>query len=564
MKHTLSFKEKACPIAKRCFISISCFFLFSLSLLAACVDKEPVDEDDIDPAINPPITFVEDDEEGSTSENKGAAFPTFADNYAPAFPGAVGYGKNSDGARGSNTKSVYVVTNLNNSGAGSLRDAVSQSNRIIVFNVSGVIDLNKQVLVFKSNQTILCQTAPAPGIVLYNGRTSSTNANNLIVRYLRLRAGNQLGDDVDAGGAAYGHDQIYDHCSYTWGTDENFSFNDDKQPDNIYNCTLQNSIIGQGCQNHSCAGLMQNRDKKRGITIYRNLLIDNKTRNFKVKGINQYVNNIVYNWGNGAAYNAGGDSDGDSNTVIENNYFIKGPAYTWVNTPYPIATTELSMFDDETKYHYNGIGSNKTDYLADTYQQVSPTKPFTGGSGIGTFTSYCKGNYYDENKDGTLNGFELTQGNWNSYCSAVMSFLGSPDALHPTIPTTVSATQAYHWVVENVGPVLPKRDAVDQFMINELTSLGTKGMILRNQRLIQQYPLADTWGREFVTDVTGPIDTDGDGMPDDFEDKWGLNKNDPNDAVRTAANGYTNIENYALSLEFPNEYEKAWQEAYGE
>ena len=63
---------------------------------------------------------------------------------------------------------------------------------------------------------------------------------------------------------------------------------------------------------------------------------------------------------------------------------------------------------------------------------------------------------------------------------------------------------------------------------------------------------------------TPRVDTDSDGMPDDFEDKWGLNKNDPNDAVRTAANGYTNIENYALSLEFPNEYEKAWQEAYGE
>ena len=89
-------------------------------------------------------------------------------------------------------------------------------------------------------------------------------------------------------------------------------------------------------------------------------------------------------------------------------------------------------------------------------------------------------------------------------------------------------------------------------------------MILRNQRLERQYPLADTWDGEFTTSVTGPTDTDADGMPDDFEDKWGLNKNNPNDAVRTATNGYTNIENYALSLEFPKEYEKAWKEAYGE
>ena len=166
---------------------------------------------------------------GNNEGITGPAFPSFTSNNAPAFPGAVGYGRNADGARGSNTKSVYVVTNLNNSGTGSLRDAVSQSNRIIVFNVSGVIDLNKEVLVFKDNQTVLFQTAPGDGIELYNGRTSSTNADNLIVRYMRMRAGRQVSgsDNIDAGGAAYGHDQIYDHCSFTWGTDECFSLNKD-------------------------------------------------------------------------------------------------------------------------------------------------------------------------------------------------------------------------------------------------------------------------------------------------------------------------------------------------
>lgn len=217
MKNTVSFQRKGISIAMKCFTSIFYFFLFSLSSLAACVDKEPVDEEDVDPAINPPITFVEDDEEGNNEGITGPAFPSFTSNNAPAFPGAVGYGRNADGARGSNTKSVYVVTNLNNSGTGSLRDAVSQSNRIIVFNVSGVIDLNKEVLVFKDNQTVLFQTAPGDGIELYNGRTSSTNADNLIVRYMRMRAGRQVSgsDNIDAGGAAYGHDQIYDHCSFT-------------------------------------------------------------------------------------------------------------------------------------------------------------------------------------------------------------------------------------------------------------------------------------------------------------------------------------------------------------
>ena len=555
MKNTVSFQKKAYPIAVRCLTSILYFFLFSLSSLAACVDKEPVDEEDADPAINPHSSYLEEEESGGNTSS-GPAFPNFANN-APAFPGAVGHGRNSEGARASSNREVYVVTNLNNSGAGSFRDAVSQSNRIIVFNVSGLIDLNKEVLVFKDNQTILCQTAPAPGIVLYNGRTSSTNADNVIVRYLRMRAGRQVSssDNIDAGGAAYGHDQIYDHCSFTWGTDECFSLNNDKQPERLYNITLQNSILGQGCQNHSCGGLIQTGEKD-GITIFRNLLIDNKTRNFNVKGLNQYVNNVIYNWGNGTAYDAGGESAGTSNTVIENNYFIKGPAWTWQN--FAEADVDPNIIGDEERCRKSGDGYYEVKY------QVNPAKPFTGGGGTGTFSSYCVGNYYDEDKDGTLNGLELTQSNWNTYCSAVIDRLNAPDALHPTISSTTSATEAYYWVVENVGPVLPERDAVDKFLISELTSLGTEGMIFRNQTIERQYPLANTWNAEFAVSVTGSIDTDGDGIPDDFEDKWGLNKNSAGDAVRIAENGYTMIENYALSLEFPDEYEKAWKEAYGE
>ncbi len=316
MRNTATFQKKACPIAVRCLTSILYFFLFSLSSLAACVDKEPVDEEDADPAINPYSSYLEEEESGGNTSS-GPAFPVLA-NYAPAFPGAVGYGRNADGARGSNNREIYVVTNLNNSGAGSLRDAVSQANRIIVFNVSGVIDLNKEVLVFKDNQTVLFQTAPGDGIELYNGRTSSTNANNLIVRYMRMRTGRQVSgsDNIDAGGAAYGHDQIYDHCSFTWGTDECFSLNNDKQPKGLYNITLQNSILGQGCQNHSCGGLVQTSDEE-GVTVFRNLFIDNKTRNFKVKGLNQFVNNVIYNWGNGAAYNMGGNLQGTLTQLLK-------------------------------------------------------------------------------------------------------------------------------------------------------------------------------------------------------------------------------------------------------
>lgn len=104
------------------------------------------------------------------------------------------------------------------------------------------------------------------------------------------------------------------------------------------------------------------------------------------------------------------------------------------------------------------------------------------------------------------------------WCNELLS---QPDALHPEISSKTSATEAYHWVVDNVGPVLPKRDNVDSFIIDELTSLGTKGMILRNQQLEIQYPLANTWDVEFAVSVTGPMDTDGDGIPDDLRTNGG-------------------------------------------
>lgn len=562
MKNTTSIQRKHMSLFRKGMltVSVSMFCFFSL----ACAEKEPIDEDDIDPAINPPITFVEDDEEGTSAEDK-TGFPDFGYNEDPlAFPGAEGYGRYATGARGSSQREIYRVTNLNTSGNGSFKDAISKENRIIVFAVAGVLDMKKETYVLKDNQTLLFETAPGDGFELYNGRVSSSGASNLIVRYMRVRMGRQYSgsDDDDAGGCANGENQIYDHCSFTWGCDENFSLNrDGKAP--LRNITLQNSIIGQGCQNHSCGGLIQtNLEEEEGITIYRNLLIDNKTRNFKVKGLNQFVNNVVYNWGNGAAYNMGGESKGTSNTTIVNNYFIKGSAYTWVNTAFLQSETDKSMFDDETKYHYNGEGLDKNKmpiYYADVYQQVSPTQPFTGGDGTGDFYSYITGNFYDENKNGKLDGIELTRANWNTYCSkAYPIFLEKADEKHPTIKNQTTATEAYNYIVEKVGAYLPHRDNVDRFMIEEeLLSLGTKGTILRNQQVVQQYPLANTWQNMDTTNNI--IDTDGDGLPDDFEDKWGLDKKNKYDAIRTANNGYLNIENYAFSLEYPELYEKAYQ-----
>jgi len=108
----------------------------------------------------------------------------------------------------------------------------------------------------------------------------------------------------DAAGIAEGQNMIFDHLSVSWGRDETFSINGD-----VHNVTIQNSIIAQGLETHSCGGLIQTGNG--GISLLRNLYIDNKTRNPKVKGVNEFTNNVVYNWGGGGGYIAG-DSEGQS------------------------------------------------------------------------------------------------------------------------------------------------------------------------------------------------------------------------------------------------------------
>lgn len=487
-------------------------------------DPNPEPEPEPEPEPNP-----EPEPEPSTQ-----TFPDYG--KVKAFPTAVGHGAAATGGRGGE---IYHVTNLNDSGAGSLRDAVSQSNRIIVFDVAGVITL-KSVLVLKSNQTLLFQTAPGDGIEIYNNRVASSGASNLIVRYMRVRVGRQASsqDNMDAGGLSSGADVIYDHCSFTWATDECFSINTDNKGTRPQRITLQNSIIGQGCMNHSAGGLIQTSDTE-GVTIYRNLLIDNGARNFKVKGLNQYVNNVVYNWGSSSCYDMS-NSSGHSDTQIQNNYFIQGPCYVWRNTPAEKVSEEV--YNNPAICSPTGAGHNYYEILS----QENPTLPFTRGNA--EFDTYFVGNWYDNDRDGQLGGVELTADNFASYCSGTPSFLSTPSTAHPAIESMTSAREAYDWVVKYVGASLPARDKVDGYMVEELTSLGTKGTIFRDQRKELQYPLANSW-QQINTSDNRPTDSDKDGIPDSIEEQYGLNKNDSSDAARVAQNGYTNIENYTFLLE---------------
>ena len=396
-----------------------------------------------------------------------------------AFPEAQGWGRFATGGR---TGKVYHVTNLNDSGTGSLRDAVSQPNRIVVFDVGGVIRINTRI-VFAKNLYVAGQTAPGEGVTVYGDGVSFSGADNIIVRYMRFRMGAGGTKDKDCAGIANGQNMIFDHCSFAWGQDENFSINWDSKGTAPHNITLQNSIIGQGLMTHSAGGLMQ----AENISIYRNLLVDNSTRNFKVKGINQYANNLVYNWKN-AAYNMGGDSEGQSYCNIESNLFINGPA----------------------------VGGNC----------------LTGGNA--NFHFYGTDNWQDANRDGKMNASEFTGDGGGDRQAKPYDY----PALEKWAGNSLIET-----LLPEVGASLPYRDLADCYMVDEVLSLGTQGKLITNEN---ELPIGtpDTW-----TMFAGEEkkDSDGDGMPDSWEEAIGTDAA-KDDAMTIATNGYANIENYINSI----------------
>ncbi|KAI1098884.1 polysaccharide lyase family 1 protein [Jackrogersella minutella] len=396
-----------------------------------------------------------------------------------AFPGAEGFGRNAVGGRAG---SVYHVTNLDDSGAGSFRDAVSKANRIVVFDVGGTIKITTRIAVSK-NIYIAGQTAPGDGITVYGNGVSFSNADEAIVRYIRFRMGKGGDSGKDGVAIAEGSNMIFDHVSSAWGRDETFSINGD-----VHNVTIQDTIIGQGLETHSCGGLMQS---DYGVSLFRNLYIDNKTRNPKVKGMNDFQNNVIYNWGGGGAYIAG-DSAGQSNANIVNNYFISGPS--------------------------TGVTA------------------FTRGNA--NFHGYVSENYYDNDKDGTLNGTPLCV---ETSCYSDMD-IQKAKFNYPGPGRVMDAPDAVTHVLKNVGTVFPARDDVDKGLVAEVESYGKKGELIsdENASLLSGSGAGGT--------ATAATDTDGDGIPDAWESANGLDPKDASDAIKISSSGYANIEVYVNSL----------------
>ncbi|KAF2734089.1 pectin lyase-like protein [Polyplosphaeria fusca] len=403
-----------------------------------------------------------------------------------AFPGAEGFGRNAIGGR---QGSVYVVTNLDDSGTGSLRDAVSKPDRIVVFAIGGLIRIKDRVVVSK-RISILGQTAPGDGITVYGNGWSFSNADDTIVRYIRFRMGKSGASGKDAITIASGSNMIFDHVSVSWGRDETFSISGS----DASNITIQNSIIAQGLETHSCGGLIQT-SVGNGISLFRNLYIDNKTRNPKVKGSNDFTNNVVYNWGAGGAYIAG-DSDGLSEANIIGNYFVSGPSST--------------------------------------------VAAFTRGNA--QFHGYVEKNFVDSNKDGTLNGQELgvTSSNYGGLA------LQSRKFSYPAPSKILSATDAAKYVQRFAG-ASKVRDVVDTRLISELTSWGVQGQLISDEN---NNPMT---GPGNVAGGTRATDSDADGIPDDVEKKIGSDATKNDAMADNDGNGYANVEDWANSL-IPESY----------
>lgn len=396
-----------------------------------------------------------------------------------AFPGAEGYGAYASGGRGG---TVVHVTNLNDSGAGSLAEAVSKPGRIVVFDVGGVIDITKSNLTIASNITIAGQTAPGEGITLYGGRVIAAGSSNVIIRYIRMRGSIAMNrskctltlDNCDK--------VILDHCSISWGRWDNVHIKD------ATNITWQNCIISEGIDPQRFGAIT---DGTTNWTVAHCLWADNKSRNPKMKCGIQYYNNVVYNYGNGII---GGHSSALHYQDVINNYFITGPN----------SGSSNKYFDQWTE----------TDHL------------------------YSTGNYTDGNNDGVLNGTLITDYN------------GATPMANPNFKTThpmnlKTAEEAYCDIVEHVG-ASRVRDAHDQRIIDQLTSLGKNGAFIDDE--------SGVGGIGTLAGGSALKDSDGDGMPDEWEESNGTNKNKYDANEDANGDGYTNIETYINSLARKSDY----------
>lgn len=504
---------------------------------------------------------------------------------APAFPGAEGHGRFVTGGRGGR---IVHVTNLNDSGTGSFREAVKSGNRIIVFDVAGVIAL-KSDLKFADNITILGQTAPSPGITL-RYYTVQPGSNN-IIRFIRIRRGQEknINDGADASWQRNKTGIIFDHCSFSWSIDEVASFYDNNNFTMQW-CTVAESLTNPGHSKgaHGYGGIWGGKLASFHHNFVAHLMNRGPRFNGARYGWTGYTDNkeySTYKWQNTVQaenvdfrncvmYNAqgtcyGGPGGGQINIV--NNYYKAGPSHSLKGTTLNglkvdvstgkergsqdrITLVTLSTKDNSDKNHTELYDMTSRYYI---YGNTTETT-----KGQKTENKDWKGISYDKGIP-SLNGEYYSPDAKNFYGDAVAHTTISGkscvkikmDEPAPTGQvTTHSAAEAYEKVLAYVGASL-YRDEIDaRYMEEAKTGTATyKGSITKSPGIIDK--VSDVKGYTEANFGTGTrpasFDTDKDGIPDEWEKANGLNPNDASDALTyslDAKDYYTNIEVYANSL----------------
>lgn len=490
----------------------------------------------------------------------------------PAFPGAEGHGRYVTGGRGGVVKHV---TNLNDKGTGSFRDAVSgSSKKIVVFDVAGVIPLSSD-LTIGANTTIMGQTAPYPGITLRYKTLRC--ANNIIVRYIRIRRGQEhttTDSEFDGGDAIWDRQKtgmIFDHCSLSWSTDEVASFYDNNNFTMQW-CTIAESLTNAGHSKgaHGYGGIWGGKL----ASFHHNLIAHVTNRGPRFNGARYgwtgYTNNKLYNtykWANPAQaenvdfrncimYNAqgtcyGGPGGGQINIV--NNYYKAGPSGNGNQERVTLVTVSTSNNSDKNHPEYYGMTSRY--YISGNTTETTAGKKTSNKdwNGVG----YDSGVF-------TINGEKYSKDVKNMYGDAVKHVANSNgdmcvrikmDEPAPTGDiTTHAADNTYNKVLEYCGASL-YRDNVDARYVEEVkTGTATyKGSVTKKWGLIDLVSDVNGYTEENFGTGKHPenFDTDNDGIPDEWEIANGLNPNDASDATKTTIDTkgwYTNIEVYANSL----------------
>ncbi len=457
----------------------------------------------------------------------------------PAFPGAEGGGMFTLGGRGGK---VYVVTSLADSGPGTFREACEAGGaRMVVFNVAGMIRLETPVSIRAPYITIAGQTAPGDGVVIA-GESVDIDTHDVIIRHMRFRRGevNVARRDDAVGGDAIGN-IIIDHTSASWGLDESLSLyrnmwspepnrHPDRSPEKLptVNITIQNSIIAETLDlyNHAFGSTFGGLNS----TMVRNLFANNVARNPSVGmwGDFSFVNNVLFNWWNRTL--DGGDYRSMWNII--NNYYKPGPI-TPENDPvrYRIAKSEKGSID------------------ATIFARI-----------------YAHGNRIHDNRlisdDNWAGGIQLGMPHEEAtkYFDQVRMKSPFPMADVRIMP----AQEAFEWVLAHAGATIPKRDAVDERIVKQVRTgiiAYKEGHDTKDSKYVKRRLPADSYKKGIITNVnqvggypeykgTPYKDADSDGMPNWWEEKHGLNPNDPADAHGDInGDGYTNIEKFINGID---------------